>query len=53
MSTEKTLVYILMQELFENEFFDLEELKEKYTLTKKQDKLLIEIYEKLYEQGDE
>lgn len=48
MDLAETLVYILLQELFENDLFDIEELKIKYTLTEKQEKLLIKIFDKLY-----
>ena len=48
METNELLVYILLQELFENGLFDIEELSQKYTLSNKQIKKLEEIYNTLY-----
>ena len=48
METIESLVYILMQELFENGLYDIEELTEKYTLNSEQVKELTNIYNELY-----
>lgn len=42
------LTYILIQELFENDLLDVEELKEKYTLTEKTTETLNNIINELY-----
>lgn len=48
METNKSLVYILLQELFENDLFDLDELADKYTMTSEQAHALQNIYDELY-----
>lgn len=48
METIESLVYILMQELFENDLYDIEELTEKYTLNNEQVNNLNTIYNELY-----
>lgn len=49
MSLEKQIIYILIQELYENELFDIKELQEKYSLTAKQKIALQKIYNEIYE----
>lgn len=44
MTIYKDLTAILMQELFENDLFDLKELADKYTMTEEQKTALKEIY---------
>ena len=48
METMESLVYILMQELFENDLYDIQELTEKYRLSNNQRNLLKNIYDELY-----
>lgn len=47
------LTYILIQELFENDLLDVEELKEKYTLTEETTKALNNIIKELYDTEEE
>lgn len=42
------LVYIFMQELFKNDLLNIEELANKYTMTKQTIKTLKEVYNELY-----
>lgn len=44
----ESLVYILMQELFENNLYDIDFLSSKYLMTDYQIKLLNNIYNELY-----
>lgn len=53
MRTNETIIYILMQELFENALFNIDDLTAKYTLSNKQIKKLSEIYNALYEDQKE
>lgn len=48
METTKSLVYVLMQEMFENDLFDIAELTEKYTLNSEQVEELTNIYNELF-----
>jgi hypothetical protein len=48
---EESLVFILMQELFENDLYDIDYLACKYTMNDSQIELLNNIYNELY--GDE
>ena len=48
MKINETIIYILIQELFENDLFDIDYLTQKYTLSNKQIKKLNEIYNILY-----
>ena len=48
MSISESLVYILIQELFESDAFDINYLTEKYILSNKQIKKLEKIYNTLY-----
>lgn len=48
MSINETIIYILLQELFENDLFDIDYLTQKYTLSNRQIKKLNEIYNILY-----
>ena len=52
MKLERSLVYILMQELFENDLFEIEDLTNKYSLNKEQIKELDSIYNELYGEDD-
>lgn len=45
----RDIVYILLQELYENDLFDIEDIKERYDLTQNQIKTLNKIYNELYE----
>ena len=48
-----TLTAILVQELFENDLFDIEELAKKYTLNKDTKDTLTKIYKRYYEIDEE
>lgn len=48
MGVYETLTYILLQELFENGLFNIDELSEKYTLSNLQIKKLNKVYNELY-----
>ena len=48
MGVYETLTYILLQELFENGLFDIDELNNKYILSKAQVKALNKTYNELY-----
>ena len=47
------LTAILMQELFENDIFNIEELSKKYTMNKAQETALEELYNVYYGQFEE
>jgi hypothetical protein len=46
----KDLTAILMQELFENDLFDIEELAEKYTMNNETKNALKELYNEYFEE---
>lgn len=50
MLLNESIIWVLIQELFENGLFDIEELTSKYTLSKRQVAKIKEIYNALYEE---
>lgn len=49
MNINEQIIYILIQELFENDLFDIDYLTNKYSLTNKQIEKINKIYNTLYE----
>ena len=48
MTINETIIYILLQELFENDLLDLDKLEKKYYLNKNQIKKIKDILTMLY-----